>query len=56
MTEEDVKKLLNETRGQMTKALEHFEYELSKIRAAPVPACWMVLRWMLTEPKRRFTR
>jgi ribosome recycling factor len=33
MTEEDVKKLLNETRGLMQKALEHFEFELSKIRA-----------------------
>lgn len=33
MTEDDVKKLLNETRGLMAKALEHFEFELSKIRA-----------------------
>jgi ribosome recycling factor len=33
MTEDDVKKLLNETRGLMQKALEHFEFELSKIRA-----------------------
>jgi ribosome recycling factor len=33
MTEEDVKKLLNETRSLMQKALEHFEFELSKIRA-----------------------
>ncbi|HWB64309.1 MAG TPA: ribosome recycling factor [Chitinophagales bacterium] len=33
MTEEHVKQLLNETRGLMGKAIEHFEYELSKIRA-----------------------
>ena len=33
MTDEDVKKLLNETRSLMQKALEHFEFELSKIRA-----------------------
>lgn len=33
MTEEDVKRLLNDTRSQMQKALEHFEFELSKIRA-----------------------
>lgn len=33
MTEEDVKKLLNDTRSQMQKALEHFEFELTKIRA-----------------------
>jgi ribosome recycling factor len=33
MTEDDVKKLLNETRSLMQKALEHFEFELSKIRA-----------------------
>lgn len=32
MTETDVKDLLSQTRGQMGKALEHFEYELSKIR------------------------
>ncbi len=33
MTDLDVKNLLTEVRGQMQKALEHFEYELSKIRA-----------------------
>jgi ribosome recycling factor len=33
MTEQDVKNLLNETRSQMQKSLEHFEFELSKIRA-----------------------
>src|SRR5260221_4536542 len=33
MTEGDVKKLLDETRAHMQKALEHFEFELSKIRA-----------------------
>lgn len=38
MTEEDVKKLLNETRSLMNKALEHFEFELSKIRAGRASA------------------
>lgn len=38
MTEEDVKKLLNDTRTQMHKALEHFEFELSKIRAGRASA------------------
>lgn len=33
MTEADVKNLLTDTRSQMNKALEHFEFELSKIRA-----------------------
>ncbi len=33
MTEESVKNLLNETKGLMNKAMEHFEFELSKIRA-----------------------
>ena len=33
MIEDDVKKMLNDTRSLMTKALEHFEFELSKIRA-----------------------
>ena len=33
MTENDVKNLLNETRALMQKGLEHFEFELSKIRA-----------------------
>lgn len=33
MTDADVKKLLEEVKAQMQKALEHFEYELSKIRA-----------------------
>jgi len=32
MTEGDVKKLLDETRAHMQKAMEHFEFELSKIR------------------------
>jgi ribosome recycling factor len=38
MTEDDVKKLLNETKGLMQKALEHFEFELSKIRAGRASA------------------
>lgn len=38
MTEADVKKLLDETRGAMQKALEHFEFELSKIRAGKASA------------------
>ncbi|MCS6935208.1 MAG: ribosome recycling factor [Chitinophagales bacterium] len=33
MTEQDLKKVLDEARTQMQKALEHFESELSKIRA-----------------------
>lgn len=33
MTEVDVKKALDETRAAMNKALDHFEFELSKIRA-----------------------
>ncbi len=33
MTDADVKKLLDDTKNQMQKALEHFEFELSKIRA-----------------------
>ena len=33
MTDTDVKDLLSEVRAQMKKAIEHFEYELSKIRA-----------------------
>lgn len=33
MTEVDVKKLMDETQADMQKALEHFEGELSKIRA-----------------------
>jgi ribosome recycling factor len=33
MTDADVKKLIDETRQHMQKALEHFEFELSKIRA-----------------------
>ena len=32
MTDQDVTNLLNDTRAQMGKALEHFEFELSKIR------------------------
>ncbi|MFN8285349.1 MAG: ribosome recycling factor [Chitinophagales bacterium] len=38
MTDADVKKLLDETRGAMKKAIEHFEYELSKIRAGRASA------------------
>ncbi len=41
MTEEDVKKLLNDTRSQMNKALEHFEFELSKIRAGRASAAML---------------
>jgi ribosome recycling factor len=33
MTEADVKTLLGEVKAHMQKALEHYEYELSKIRA-----------------------
>jgi len=33
MTEADVKKVLDETRSLMSKAIEHFEFELSRIRA-----------------------
>lgn len=38
MTEVDVKKALDETRSAMNKAMEHFEYELSKIRAGKANA------------------
>src|SRR6478609_2159997 len=38
MTEGDVKKLLDETRSHMQKAIEHFEFELSKIRAGRASA------------------
>ncbi len=38
MTDQDVKKLLTDTRTQMGKALEHFEFELSKIRAGRASA------------------
>lgn len=38
MTAADVKKLLDETRSLMQKALEHFEFELSKIRAGKASA------------------
>ncbi|MCW5906630.1 MAG: ribosome recycling factor [Chitinophagales bacterium] len=38
MTEGDVKKVLDETRAHMQKALEHFEFELSKIRAGKASA------------------
>jgi ribosome recycling factor len=38
MTEADVKNLLDETRAIMQKALEHFEFELSKIRAGKASA------------------
>lgn len=33
MTEADLKKVLDETRALMNKAIDHFEFELSKIRA-----------------------
>jgi ribosome recycling factor len=33
MTDADVKNLLDEVKANMQKALEHYEYELSKIRA-----------------------
>lgn len=38
MTDQDVKNLLADTRAQMTKALEHFEFELSKVRAGRASA------------------
>lgn len=38
MTDADVKKLLDDTRAAMQKALEHFEFELSKIRAGKASA------------------
>jgi ribosome recycling factor len=38
MTDADVKNLLDETKSEMNKALEHFEYELSKIRAGKANA------------------
>ncbi|MBK8658686.1 MAG: ribosome recycling factor [Bacteroidetes bacterium] len=38
MTDADVKNLLDETKSDMQKALEHFEYELSKIRAGKANA------------------
>lgn len=38
MTDADLKKVLDETRAQMQKALEHFEFELSKIRAGKANA------------------
>ena len=38
MTDADVKNLLTETRSLMQKALEHFEFELSKIRAGRASA------------------
>ncbi len=41
MTEQDVKKLLDETRAHMQKALEHFEFELSKIRAGRASAAML---------------
>lgn len=37
-TEIDVKSLLDDVKKQMQKALEHFEYELSKIRAGRASA------------------
>lgn len=38
MTDQDVKNLLADTRNQMGKALEHFEFELSKIRTGRASA------------------
>lgn len=38
MTDADLKKVLDETRAHMQKALEHFEFELSKIRAGKANA------------------
>ncbi|MBL7776834.1 MAG: ribosome recycling factor [Chitinophagales bacterium] len=38
MTEQDLKKVLDEARAQMQKAIEHFEFELSKIRAGKASA------------------
>lgn len=38
MTEQDIPNLLNETRAHMAKALEHFEFELSKIRTGRASA------------------
>lgn len=38
MTEQDLPNLLNETRAHMGKALEHFEFELSKIRTGRASA------------------
>ena len=38
MTDADVKNLLTDTRSQMSKALEHFEFELSKIRTGRASA------------------
>jgi ribosome recycling factor len=41
MTDTDVKTLLDEVKTQMQKALEHFEYELSKIRAGKANAAML---------------
>ncbi len=38
MTEADVKKVIDDTRSAMSKAMEHFEYELSKVRAGKAHA------------------
>ncbi len=38
MTDLDVKSLLSDTKTQMAKALDHFEFELSKIRAGRASA------------------
>lgn len=38
MTEADVKKVLDDAKAQMQKALEHFEFELSKIRTGRASA------------------
>ncbi|MBP6731116.1 MAG: ribosome recycling factor [Chitinophagales bacterium] len=38
MTETDVKDLLTQTRSQMAKAIEHFEFELGKIRTGRASA------------------
>ncbi len=41
MADTDVKALLAEARQQMDKAIEHFEYELSKIRAGRASAAML---------------
>jgi len=47
MTEDDVKKnCWNETRSNMSKALEHFEFELSKIRAGRASATMAGRHWI----------
>ncbi len=41
MTDADLKKVLDEARDAMKKAIEHFEYELSKIRAGRASAAML---------------